>query len=99
MLGKITPIVPESTWRSGKPFDIHSMKNEYSLDAYRALIHFAQNKGYRISPFELNPLPQTIILRHDVDYSLRIALNLARVNAALGIRGTFFVLLRSQIYN
>lgn len=42
---------------------------------------------------------RTIFLRHDVDYSLSIAVELARINASLGVRGTFFVLLRSQVYN
>jgi hypothetical protein len=57
--------------------------------------------GYRIAPFSLPPskTERQIYLRHDVDYSLEMALRLAEVNAELGIRGTFCVLLRSQIYN
>jgi hypothetical protein len=40
-----------------------------------------------------------LLLRHDIDYSLDMALRLARVNAELGVAGTFFVLLRGHAYN
>jgi hypothetical protein len=61
----------------------------------------ALSSGYRIAPFSLpvSNAERRIYLRHDVDYSLEMALRLAEVNAELGIRGTFCVLLRSQIYN
>lgn len=64
-------------------------------------MQLALSSGYRIAPFSLPPLKteRRIYLRHDVDYSLEMALRLAEVNAELGIRGTFCVLLRSQIYN
>ena len=64
-------------------------------------MRLALASGYHIAPFLL-PCSKTdrrIYLRHDVDYSLEMALRLAEVNAELGIRGTFCVLLRSQIYN
>ena len=40
-----------------------------------------------------------IILRHDVDYDLDYALNIAKLNNKLRIKSTFFVLLRSNFYN
>ena len=73
----------------------------YSLETYRSIIRTALSSGYHISPFSLRPskTEKRIYLRHDVDFSLEMALRLAEVNAELGIRGTFCVLLRSQIYN
>ena len=64
-------------------------------------MRLALSSGYRMAPFSLPPsrTERRIYLRHDVDYSLEMALRLAEVNAELGIRGTFCVLLRSQIYN
>lgn len=64
-------------------------------------MQLALSSGYRIAPFSLPPskTERRIYLRHDVDYSLEMALRLAEVNAELSIRGTFCVLLRSQIYN
>jgi hypothetical protein len=77
------------------------VKRAYSLDAYRSIMQLALSSGYRIAPFSLPPskTEKRIYLRHDVDYSLEMALRLAEVNAELGIQGTFCVLLRSQIYN
>jgi len=77
------------------------VKRAYSLETYRSIMQLALSSGYRIAPFAL-PASKTerrIYLRHDVDYSLEMALRLAEVNAELGIRGTFCVLLRSQVYN
>lgn len=64
-------------------------------------MRLALSSGYHIAPFSLPPskTERRIYLRHDVDYSLEMALRLAEVNAELGVQGTFCVLLRSQIYN
>lgn len=40
-----------------------------------------------------------ILLRHDVDYDTDYALYLAKINNKLGIKSTFFFLLRSEFYN
>jgi hypothetical protein len=74
---------------------------DYSIKSYRVIIERALASGYRFVPFGLEekPQPGQIYLRHDVDYSLELALKLAEVNAGMGVEGTFFVLLRSQVYN
>src|SRR5437879_10809280 len=64
-------------------------------------MQLALSSGYRMAPFSRPPskTERRIYLRHDVGYSLEMAVRLAEVNAELGVRGTFCVLLRSQIYN
>lgn len=71
----------------------------YSLDTYRRLLDFARDRGYHVAGFADSPAGRTLWLRHDVDYSLGMAVELARVNHASGVRGTFCVLLRGQVYN
>lgn len=73
----------------------------YSLQSYRVIIRCALDEGYGFLPFtnEADATGKQIFLRHDIDYSLGMGLELARVNAELGVRGTFFVQLRSQLYN
>src|SRR5689334_22330102 len=73
----------------------------YSMAAYRRLITAAKEAGFRFASFvdELSARDRCLYLRHDVDFSLTAAVELAETNAALGARGTFFVLLRSEIYN
>jgi hypothetical protein len=74
---------------------------EYGLASYRQLIRHAQRSGYDFAPLRAGAAStrRTISLRHDVDYSLEMAARLAEVNSDLSVSGTFFVLLRSQIYN
>ncbi len=74
---------------------------EYSMAGYRQLIGAAQHAGYQFASFVNRPSTsgRYLYLRHDVDFSLAAAVELAEANAALGVRGTFFVLLRSEIYN
>ncbi|CAN5712704.1 hypothetical protein BH20ACI3_BH20ACI3_04970 [soil metagenome] len=74
---------------------------DYSLNTYRLMIKHALASGYRFEPFsiEYSAGARRIYLRHDIDYSLEMALILARVNAELGVAGTFCALLQSQLYN
>jgi len=73
----------------------------YSLNAYRELMDFALQSGYGFMGFrdERVPRERNIRLRLDVDISLSMAVEMARCNEGLGIQATFFLLLRSQIYN
>lgn len=75
----------------------------YSLAAYRDILAAAQARGARFASLAEAPGSGTstgvVYLRHDVDYSLQMAVELAKANAALGVSGTFFLLLRSQVYN
>lgn len=77
------------------------MREPFSKDAYRSLLALAQQKGYSCASFVHpgeSPGPR-IFLRHDVDYSLPMAVELAEINRSLGVAGTFCILLRSHIYN
>jgi hypothetical protein len=71
----------------------------FSLESYRALIKSALDAGFEPTPFDAASWPtRAMLLRHDVDYSLDMAVELARVNAELGVAGTFFILLRGHAY-
>lgn len=73
----------------------------YSRENYRSLLELALQQGYKFISFldKQNASDRYIYLRHDVDYSLSMALELAKINHSVGVQGTFFILLRSQIYN
>jgi len=73
----------------------------YSIETYQSLIKLALKRGYKFKSFldAGKTFDHSIYLRHDVDYSLRIATELAKINTSLGVQGTFFLLLRSQFYN
>jgi hypothetical protein len=73
----------------------------YSKESYRSLLLLALDHGYKLIDFldERGKYERCIYLRHDVDMSLDLAVELAKINASVGVRGTFFVLLRSNVYN
>jgi hypothetical protein len=73
----------------------------YSVEAYRALLGRLVADGRRFARFVDDPPAdgRAIYLRHDVDYSLELAVELAEVNAELGVQGTFFVQVRAELYN
>lgn len=73
----------------------------FSMRSYEAVIGAARAAGFRFGDFGTGASEEVgrLYLRHDVDYSLRMAVELASTNARLGARGTFMLLLRSQIYN
>jgi hypothetical protein len=77
------------------------VKTEYSLETYSELLQLALSEGY-VSRSFLDPIEgeeRVILLRHDVDFSLKMAEVIAVFNAAEKIQGTFFVQLRSPWYN
>ena len=73
----------------------------YGEAAYRDLIQQAETAGWTFGSFLDSAATdgRTIYLRHDVDYSLELAVELAELNNDLGLCGTFFVQLRAQFYN
>ncbi|HLZ56227.1 MAG TPA: hypothetical protein VKR06_04700 [Ktedonosporobacter sp.] len=76
----------------------------FSLDAYQELLLAFQSAGYAFSMFEeidqrLAGQQPFVVLRHDIDISLRAALEVARVEYDKGMRATYFVPLNSPFYN
>jgi hypothetical protein len=72
---------------------------DFSLAHYRELVEAAQAGGYRFAGFEREPREGDLLLRHDVDLSLEAALELAKLEAELGARATYFLLRESVFYN
>jgi hypothetical protein len=73
----------------------------YRPERYRELLREIGSRSYASAGFLEEPAARvpTLYLRHDVDFSLEFAVELARLNAEAGVRATFFVLLRSHAYN
>jgi hypothetical protein len=78
------------------------MSTGFSLESYRRLLDLALNRGWSFRPFDdatVSPNDKIIFLRHDVDYTVQAAVDLAKVNSDARVRGTFFLLLRGDVYN
>lgn len=80
------------------------MKGDSFLDftdrAYRELLALLNMMGYSFTDYHrYQEHPRCVILRHDIDTSLEQAVRMAELEAELGVRSTYFVLLRTDFYN
>lgn len=71
---------------------------KFNLDEYISLLDRIQKEGYVFCDFE-NIQKKSFILRHDIDVSPKIALEMAKAENSLGIRATYFFMMRSPFYN
>lgn len=70
-----------------------------TLNSYRELLEIAASK-FRFTTFRSPQLNEgEVIWRHDVDFSLLSALELAKIDAEYGSQSTFFLRFRAETYN
>lgn len=73
---------------------------DFSPEGYAALVAALRERGYAERGFlDADPATRHLILRHDVDFSLAAAVQMAEAEAARGIAAAYFVLLRTEFYN
>lgn len=74
---------------------------EFTYAAYEHLVVLLKGQGYTFANYkQAGLLPgKVVIMRHDVDFSLPKAVEMARLENRLGIESTYFVLLATDMYN
>lgn len=72
---------------------------EFTYRWYRGFLRDIRSKGYEIKRFADSIGEGDVVLRHDVDLSLEAAVRLARLEADMGVRSTYCVLVTSPLYN
>lgn len=76
------------------------MTADFTSEGYRQLIASLVALGYKIKNYDAVQAAQRhLVLRHDIDQSLEAAAALAALEAAEGWRASYFVLMRSEMYN
>jgi hypothetical protein len=75
------------------------MTCDFSLRHYEEILRAAQTGGYRFVQFDKAPEAGDVFVRHDVDLSLDAALEMAELEARLGVRATYFLMTQSVFYN
>ncbi|MEZ5044584.1 MAG: hypothetical protein R2828_32110 [Saprospiraceae bacterium] len=74
--------------------------NVNNLGNYRDFIKAFLDRGYTPRLFtELSSPTGELLLRHDIDFDTGFALKTAQIETDLGIKSTYFFLLRSNFYN
>lgn len=73
---------------------------KFTIGAYEQLLELLRGNGYDFCLYqESEQQRKTVILRHDIDFSIEKALEMAKVETRLGIKSTYFVLLSTNFYN
>jgi hypothetical protein len=74
--------------------------SNFTLAGYGDLLKRFFEAGYQVRSFtEASVERPDLVLRHDIDMSLAAALEMAEFEASRDISATYFVLLRSPLYN
>jgi hypothetical protein len=71
----------------------------FELAHYRELLAAAKAGGYRFAHFGDGPEPGDLFLRHDIDLSLAAAVEMAELEAELGVTATYLLMTESVFYN
>ena len=81
------------------------MKNKQSIkfnkDFYKELLQTCKQNGYEFvftdRFFQVSE--KSIFLRHDIDNDLGLAVEMARIENSLSIKSTYYIMVRSPMYN
>jgi hypothetical protein len=73
---------------------------DFTHQSYLDLLAYVQAMGYDVVPFRDAPASGSyVILRHDIDFSIPKAIEMAGLDRQAGVHSTFFVLLTAPYYN
>ena len=73
---------------------------DFTIQNYQRLLNLAKQNYDFVSFKQIwETRGKAIVLRHDVEFSVPIALKMAEIENTLGIRATYFVQLHSEFYN
>jgi hypothetical protein len=74
----------------------------FTLNSYSTMLKVGLESGYKFKSFGMARDASTdliCLLRHDVDADVSAALEMAKIEEALGVKSTYFFMTRSPIYN
>lgn len=87
--------------QTGSPFSKkEKIRSVGSLYSYKELLSTFLEQDYEFVLFqEITKKNRQLVLRHDIDFDTNFALQMAEIEAEIGIKSTYFFLLRSNFYN
>ena len=72
----------------------------FSYEGYTNLIKTLRDNKYHIADYQSwKKYEKCVILRHDIDYDLKKALQMSRIEHDVNVKSTYFLLLTSDFYN
>ena len=102
--GRIATGRSESAWHQIGFFDElpkTTSRTDFSYAAYRAMLASLKGANYTFTPFEVPESKSSTVclLRHDIDFDLEKALEMAVLEHEEGVSATYFFMLSSDHYN
>ena len=74
--------------------------HKFGIEGYKKLINEFLDAGYSFKKFELTTsLKNNIILRHDIDFCVKYAIDMAKIEKEMGIHSSFFFMVSNELYN
>lgn len=95
----MTPLAPVLANTGGDAMAVEYRYADFTRANYRRLVALAATHYTFVRYSDDAPVPRTVLWRHDVDLSVQGALALARIEADLGVRATYFLRLHAEMYN
>lgn len=71
----------------------------FSPSSYLSLLNKLKGKGYEFRSFHDYDHKRSVILRHDVDFSLEYAEQIVGLEQQMDVTSTFFLLMTTEFYN
>lgn len=73
---------------------------KFTYAEYGKMLSILKKHNYRICDYHAHSkYDKAAVLRHDIDMDIQRAVEMARLEAELGVRATYFVLISSDFYN
>ncbi len=74
--------------------------SDFTLTNYKRLLMLAsENYGFALLKDKKHVNKKTVFLRHDIEFSIPIALEMAKIEADLGIEASYFLQIHGDFYN
>jgi len=96
----------DGVWHTHGPFEVlpPPTSTDFTYHNYMNILEKLKGKGYQFGSFKdaeilLKGEKPFVMLRHDIDLSLKKALEIAELEAEHGVVSTFFFMTRSDFYN
>lgn len=78
------------------------MHRQFTIQGYTHLLELALENGHAFVDFSKEAVQtnnKICLLRHDIDADLKAAMAMSVIETGLGIKATYFIMLRSPVYN
>jgi hypothetical protein len=78
------------------------MHRQFTIEGYKYLLELGLKNGFAFIDYDKSKIAETekcCLLRHDIDADLKAAFEMSLIEKSFGVKATYFLMLRSPVYN